>query len=74
MMLMMLMMLFMVLAPVLVVGLIILGVGAGTGLFTQGPRLGGKPVPGAREILAQRYARGEISKDQYDQVLADIAN
>jgi uncharacterized membrane protein len=71
---MMLMMVFMVLAPLLLVGLIVLAVGAGAGLFTQGPRLPGKPVPAAGAILAQRYARGEISKDQYEQIVADIAN
>lgn len=71
---MMLMMLFMVLAPLLVIGLIILVGGAGAGLFAHGPRLSGKPAPDAREILAQRYAQGEISQDQYDQVLADLAN
>jgi putative membrane protein len=26
----------------------------------------------AREILRQRYARGEISKDQYDQMMKDL--
>lgn len=26
----------------------------------------------AREILAQRYARGEISKEEYDRMLSDL--
>ncbi len=29
---------------------------------------------GAREILDSRYARGEISREQYAQLKADIAN
>jgi putative membrane protein len=27
---------------------------------------------GAREILRQRYARGEITKDQFDQMMRDL--
>jgi uncharacterized membrane protein len=69
---MMLMMLWMVLAPVLVIGLVALVVGAG--LFAADLRFPRKPDPGAREILAQRYAQGDINTGQYDQILADIAN
>jgi uncharacterized membrane protein len=69
---MMIMMFVMMVAPVLLVGLAVAAAGAGAGLFAQGLRLPGKPAPGARDVLAQRYAQGEISKDQYDQVLADI--
>ncbi len=29
-------------------------------------------VLSAREILAQRYARGEISRAEYDQMLTDL--
>ena len=32
---------------------------------------GGQPTP--REILQSRYASGEISRDEYQQVLADIS-
>lgn len=37
----------------------------------------GSPVPGAsaqtpREILQSRYARGEITRDQYQQMLSDL--
>lgn len=69
---MMIMMFLMMVAPFLLVGLVVLAGGAAAGLFAQGPRLPGKPAPGARDALAQRYAQGEISKDQYDQILADI--
>jgi uncharacterized membrane protein len=67
---MMIMMFLMMVAPFLLVGVVALVVGAG--LFAPGLRLPGKSAPGAREALAQRYAQGEISKDQYDQILADI--
>lgn len=66
------MMFMILLTPILLAGLIAVAVRWGSGLFTQDLRPPHEPVPGAHEILAQRYARGEISKDQYDQVLADI--
>jgi uncharacterized membrane protein len=47
--------------------LIALAVGIVWALF---PRSGGRApadqVPGAREILDRRYARGEINREQYD--------
>ena len=70
---MMIMMFLMMVAPLLLVGLVVLAAGAAAGLFAHGLRLPGKPAPGAREVLAQRYAQGEISKDQYDQILADVS-
>jgi uncharacterized membrane protein len=33
---------------------------------------GGKNQESAEEILKQRYASGEISKAEYDQMLADL--
>jgi uncharacterized membrane protein len=71
---MMLMMVAMILAPLLLVGLIVIAVWLASGLFGQGQRFPSQPAEGAGEILAQRYARGEISKDQYDQILAEIAD
>ncbi len=42
-------------------------------LFNSGQ---GGPVaprqPSAREILDQRYARGEISREEYEQIKADL--
>ena len=66
------MMFMMLLTPILLVCLIAVAVRLGSGLFPQDLRPPYKRVPGAREMLAQRYARGEISQDQYDQILADI--
>lgn len=34
------------------------------------PRLDGQPTP--REIVQARYARGEIDREQYQQILADL--
>ena len=31
-----------------------------------------KDEPGARDILDRRYAKGEITKDQYDQMKQDL--
>lgn len=33
---------------------------------------GGDDAPSAREILDRRYARGEISREQYEQQLEDL--
>ena len=45
------------------------------GRFTSGTansnRLSGPPAP--REILQVRYARGEITREQYQQMLQDLA-
>jgi uncharacterized membrane protein len=71
---MMFMMLGMVLAPLSLVGLMVVAAEARARPIVPGLRVPGKPISGAREILARRYAQGEISKDQYDQALADIAN
>lgn len=39
--------------------------------FTRRP--GGADAPTPREILDRRYAAGEITKDQYDQMRRDLA-
>ena len=43
-------------------------------LFGDNPRplAGNTRTP--REILDQRYARGEISKAEYDQILSDLSH
>ncbi len=45
-------------------------------IFNAGqPHLNGTAVhgqPSAREILDQRYARGEISREEYEQIKADL--
>lgn len=63
----------MLLVPCLFAGLIIVALALGGGLLTSGLRLPTKPAPTAREVATRRYAQGEISKDQYDQILADIS-
>jgi putative membrane protein len=35
-------------------------------------RGGGGPAPSPREILETRYARGEITRDQFEQMKADL--
>jgi putative membrane protein len=58
---------------VLVIALVLLAVWvvkklfANTGTLTTGAGAGS-----AREILDQRYARGEITREQYEQMKADI--
>jgi putative membrane protein len=39
------------------------------GQFSSGPA---SAVQSAREILQTRYARGEITREQYQQILADL--
>ncbi len=46
------------------------------GLFPNGqqpPASSSRSEPSADEILKQRYARGEISKEQYDQMRRDLS-
>lgn len=57
------------------VGLILLAVWLAKALF-QGNRSTGsssRPTNSAREILDQRYARGEITREQYDLMKQDIS-
>lgn len=42
-------------------------------LFDNKPRQFAGSGQSPREILDQRYARGEISKAEYDQILGDLA-
>lgn len=56
-------------------GLILLAVWLAKALF-QGNRSTGSsssPTNSAREILDQRYARGEITREQYDLMKQDIS-
>lgn len=54
-------------------GLIFGGVWLVKSLFnTRDGNQNGLRQPSAREILDQRYARGEISRDEYEQIKADI--
>jgi putative membrane protein len=46
------------------------------GLFPNGqqpPASATQPEASAEDILKQRYARGEISKEQYDQMRRDLS-
>jgi putative membrane protein len=70
-------MILMWLIPVGILSLVILGI---TGLVrgltssnqgtTLPPRVDGQSTP--REILQSRYARGEITREQYFEILADL--
>jgi putative membrane protein len=42
-------------------------------LFDNKPRQFVGPKNSPREILEQRYARGEIGKAEYDQILSDLS-
>jgi len=44
----------------------------GTRALTLGPRPG--EVQSPRDLAALRYARGEITREQYQQILADLAS
>ncbi len=56
--------------------LILGGVWLVKALFNAGQGVqGGQVAPqqsSAREILSQRYARGEISREEYEQIKADL--
>ncbi len=56
------------------IGLILLAVGVAKVLFDRkSPSDSSEDAPSAREILARRYARGEISKSEYDRMLSDLS-
>ena len=55
----------------IVVGIVILIVWA-VRRFTSGNVSSGREVQTPREILQARYARGEINRDQYQQILQDL--
>ncbi|HEB63976.1 MAG TPA: SHOCT domain-containing protein [Chloroflexi bacterium] len=55
-------------------GLIFGGVWLVRSLFSAAPSSPAGPrQPSAREVLDQRYARGEISRDEYERIKRDIA-
>lgn len=58
---------------VIIVGIVILIVWA-VRRFTSGTTSSNQPTSNqsAREILQSRYARGEITRDQYQQMLQDL--
>lgn len=68
------MMLMMLLIPCLLVALLVVAIALGSGLVAPSLHSLISPAPGARDVLDRRYAQGEISKAQYDQMLADIAD
>lgn len=54
--------------------LVILGIAVlAKWLFGGGPRRDERGADRALEILGERYARGEINKDEYEQKRRDIA-
>lgn len=53
----------------IIIGIVILVVWA-VKRFTSGSGSSGSQTP--REILQARYARGEITRDQYQQILLDL--
>lgn len=53
--------------------LIALAVLATRGLFQSNKTISGEHTPfSAKEILEQRYARGEITQEQFQQMLKDL--
>ena len=55
------------------IGLILLGVWMVKGLFQNSGRTPPRSSAGtAREILDERYARGELSREQYENMKADL--
>ena len=52
--------------------LIVLAVLSARGLFPANPPGGAQPPLTARQILEQRYARGEITQEQFRLMLKDL--
>jgi putative membrane protein len=48
-------------------------IGTGTWLVLKRRDRGADPLDRAREILAERYARGELSADEYRERLSELA-
>jgi putative membrane protein len=65
--------LFVVLIAIGLIALAVLLVGA---LFPRNgrPAAAGEQEPSARQILDQRYARGEISREEYELMKQDISD
>ena len=61
----------MVLMVLFWLGIIVLAVWLAKTLFPLQTQRAERRIS-AREILAQRYARGEISKEEYDRMLTDL--
>jgi len=55
----------------IIVGIVILIVGA-VKRFTSGSFQSGASTQTPREILQTRYARGEITREQFQQMLSDL--
>lgn len=60
---------FMILFWVLVIVIVL---GLGRWLIGMGPQRGGPPEKSARDILDERYARGEIGKAEYEEKRAAL--
>lgn len=56
---------FWIVAIVLVVGLVM-------GLSGRGGGNGGRSRPSARELLKERYAKGEIDQEEYERKMKDL--
>jgi putative membrane protein len=55
----------------IIIGIVILVVWA-VKRFTSGNASPGRKAQSPREIVQARYARGEITRDQYQQMLSDL--
>lgn len=64
-----------ILLMVIVWALVILGIVALIRwLWMAGPRRGAAPGPSPLDILKQRYARGEINKEEFEQKKKDLGS
>lgn len=65
-----------IITVIIVIGVTVLAIWAVRGLsgYSRGSVAANKSVSSAREIARVRYARGEISREEYQMIVSDLDN